>query len=80
MPGNVPGEDMLLNLRTYNGPECGLSIDRDLNASINLKKRVRNSEVSLRGFESGFVIPHTAPPECKTHSRNAVGLTVNACG
>ncbi|MGD1702108.1 RNA-guided endonuclease InsQ/TnpB family protein [Dapis sp. BLCC M229] len=41
-------QDMPLNVRTYDCPECGLSIDRDLNASINL--------------------------------RNAVGLTVNACG
>ncbi|NET15101.1 MAG: IS200/IS605 family element transposase accessory protein TnpB [Okeania sp. SIO1H6] len=41
-------QDMSLGVRTYNCPECGLSIDRDLNASINL--------------------------------RNAVGLTVNACG
>ncbi|NES78206.1 MULTISPECIES: RNA-guided endonuclease TnpB family protein [unclassified Okeania] len=37
-----------LNVRTYDCPDCGISIDRDLNASINL--------------------------------RNAVGLTVNACG
>nr|WP_293087361.1 transposase [Okeania sp. SIO3B5] len=44
---------------------CGLSIDRDLNASINLRKRVLIGEVSS---------------ECKTHSRNAVGLTVDACG
>ncbi|MEM1169777.1 MAG: RNA-guided endonuclease TnpB family protein [Cyanobacteria bacterium P01_H01_bin.35] len=41
-------QDMPLHLRTYDCPECGLSIDRDLNASINL--------------------------------RDAVGLTVNACG
>ncbi len=41
-------QDMPLNLRTYDCPECGLSIDRDLNSSINL--------------------------------RDAVGLTVNACG
>ncbi|NEP71180.1 MULTISPECIES: RNA-guided endonuclease TnpB family protein [Okeania] len=41
-------QDMPLNVRTYDCPECGLSIDRDLNASINL--------------------------------RDAVGLTVNACG
>ncbi|MGD1804776.1 RNA-guided endonuclease InsQ/TnpB family protein [Dapis sp. BLCC M126] len=58
-------QDMPLNLRTYNCPECGLSIDRDLNASINLKKRVLNSEETS---------------ECKTHSRDAVGLIVNACG
>ncbi|NEN90279.1 MAG: transposase [Okeania sp. SIO3H1] len=37
-----------LSLITYDCPSCGLSVDRDLNASINL--------------------------------RNAVGLTVNACG
>ncbi|WP_094672598.1 RNA-guided endonuclease TnpB family protein [Hydrocoleum sp. CS-953] len=41
-------QDMPLNVRTFDCPECGISIDRDLNASINL--------------------------------RNAVGLTVNACG
>lgn len=41
-------QDMPLHLRTYDCPDCGRSIDRDLNASINL--------------------------------RNAVGLTVNACG
>ncbi|NET77526.1 transposase [Okeania hirsuta] len=41
-------QDMPLNIRTYDCPECGLSIERDLNASINL--------------------------------RDAVGLTVNACG
>ncbi|MDY7007443.1 MAG: RNA-guided endonuclease TnpB family protein [Cyanobacteriota bacterium] len=41
-------QDMPLNVRTFDCPECGISIDRDLNASINL--------------------------------RDAVGLTVNACG
>ena len=41
-------QDMPLRLRTYECQSCGISIDRDLNASINL--------------------------------RNAVGLTVNACG
>ncbi|WP_293066750.1 zinc ribbon domain-containing protein [Okeania sp. SIO2B3] len=41
-------QDMPLHLRTYDCKKCGISIDRDLNASINL--------------------------------RNAVGLTVNACG
>ena len=41
-------QDMPLHLRTYDCQSCGISIDRDLNASINL--------------------------------RNAVGLTVDACG
>ncbi|WP_371357563.1 RNA-guided endonuclease InsQ/TnpB family protein [Hydrocoleum sp. CS-953] len=30
-------QDMPLNLRRYDCPDCGLSIDRDLNASINLR-------------------------------------------
>ncbi len=58
-------QDMPLNIRTYDCPECGLSIDRDLNASINLRKRVCNSEETS---------------ECKTHLRSAVSLTVDACG
>ncbi|NEP06466.1 MAG: IS200/IS605 family element transposase accessory protein TnpB, partial [Okeania sp. SIO4D6] len=33
-------QDMPLHLRTYDCPECGLSIDRDLNASINLTDAV----------------------------------------
>ncbi len=33
-------QDMPLHLRTYDCPECGLSIDRDLNASINLRDAV----------------------------------------
>ena len=33
-------QDMLLNLRTYDYPDCGLSIDRDLNASLNLRNAV----------------------------------------
>ncbi|WP_375341329.1 hypothetical protein [Okeania sp. SIO2C2] len=55
---------MPLSLRIYDCPEYGVSIDRDLNASINLKKRGLIGEVS-----SG----------CKTHLIDAVGLTVNAC-
>ncbi len=31
-------KDMLLNLRTYDCPACGISIDRDLNASLNILK------------------------------------------
>ncbi|WP_375340627.1 zinc ribbon domain-containing protein [Okeania sp. SIO3I5] len=33
-------QDMPLNVRTYDCPECGLSMDRDLNASINLRDAV----------------------------------------
>ena len=33
-------QDMPLSLRTYDCPNCGLSIDRDLNASINLRDAV----------------------------------------
>jgi putative transposase len=31
-------KDMLLNLRTYDCPACGISIERDLNASLNILK------------------------------------------
>ncbi|MGB3514755.1 MAG: transposase [Microcoleaceae cyanobacterium] len=66
-------QEMPLNLRTYECGSCGISIDRDLNASINLRKRVLIGEVSV---SSG---PGTGT-ECKTHSTDAVGLTVDACG
>ncbi|WP_293089607.1 zinc ribbon domain-containing protein [Okeania sp. SIO3B5] len=33
-------QDMPLNNRTYDCPDCGISIDRDLNASINLRNAV----------------------------------------
>ncbi|NET16960.1 MAG: IS200/IS605 family element transposase accessory protein TnpB, partial [Okeania sp. SIO1H6] len=33
-------QDMPLKIRTYDCPECGLSIERDLNASINLRNAV----------------------------------------
>ncbi|WP_256386602.1 transposase [Hydrocoleum sp. CS-953] len=36
--GNI--QDMPLNLRTYDCRSCGISIDRDLNASINLRNAV----------------------------------------
>ncbi|NES74073.1 MAG: IS200/IS605 family element transposase accessory protein TnpB [Okeania sp. SIO2D1] len=48
-------QDMPLNLRTYDCPECGISIDRDLFAEHS----VGNASINLR---------------------DAVGLTVNACG
>jgi len=34
--GNI--QDMPLNIREYNCPNCGLHIDRDINASYNIKK------------------------------------------
>ncbi|MDE5085547.1 MAG: zinc ribbon domain-containing protein [Trichodesmium sp. St18_bin1] len=54
-----------LKVRSYDCRECKLSIDRDLNASINLRKGVGNSEVSN---------------DRQTHSGNVVGSRVNACG
>ena len=44
-------QDMPLSLRTYDCPDCGLSIDRDLNASINLRNAVgllRNANANDR--------------------------------
>nr|WP_293106772.1 zinc ribbon domain-containing protein [Okeania sp. SIO2F4] len=42
-------QDMPLSLRTYNCPECGISIDRDLNASINLRIGGRARPVNACG-------------------------------
>ncbi|NEQ75980.1 MAG: transposase [Okeania sp. SIO2C9] len=50
---------MPLNIRNYDCPECGLSMDRDLNASINLTKNSEKSRVLLVGnvvWESDYVI------------------------
>ncbi|AOX04594.1 transposase [Moorena producens PAL-8-15-08-1] len=41
-------QKMTLKIRTYNCPKCGLSLDRDLNAAINLKNAV-GSMVSACG-------------------------------
>ncbi|WP_424100339.1 RNA-guided endonuclease InsQ/TnpB family protein [Moorena producens] len=41
-------QKMPLKIRTYNCPECGLSLDRDLNAAINLRNAV-GSTVSACG-------------------------------
>ncbi|WP_366557609.1 zinc ribbon domain-containing protein [Okeania sp. SIO1I7] len=49
--GGCQVQQMPLNQRTYDCPEFGLSIDRDLNASINLKKRVLIGEVSYGAFK-----------------------------
>nr|WP_293093318.1 zinc ribbon domain-containing protein [Okeania sp. SIO2F4] len=59
-------QDMPLSLRTYDCSDCGLSIDRDLNASINLRKRVLIGEVSISCGNASRI-------ECKTHSTDAVG-------
>jgi putative transposase len=42
-------EKLLLNERIFNCENCGLSIDRDLNASLNLEKQAVSSTVSACG-------------------------------
>ncbi|WP_375340000.1 zinc ribbon domain-containing protein [Okeania sp. KiyG1] len=45
--GKVPKE---LNIRTHSCPHCGIVIDRDLNAAINIKNRaVGHSVLKARG-------------------------------
>ena len=41
-------QKILLNARTYECPECGMKMDRDLNAAINIRN------FALRDFESSF--------------------------
>ncbi|SKA67588.1 Putative transposase DNA-binding domain-containing protein, partial [Succinivibrio dextrinosolvens DSM 3072] len=35
-------KDLTLRDRVYECPECGLTIDRDLNAAINLRQQIKN--------------------------------------
>ncbi len=47
--GNIM--DMPLSIREYNCNRCGLQLDRDINASINILKRAR--EGHSRGYAQG---------------------------
>ena len=35
-------KDLTLRDRVYECPECGLTLDRDLNAAINLRQQIKN--------------------------------------
>jgi putative transposase len=64
-----------LGARTYQCEHCGLSIDRDLNAAINLAKL---AETMVDGSWPGDPKRAVAPPRrtenpCKTRPRRAVG-------
>ncbi len=48
-------KELKLSDRTYNCSECGLSIDRDLNASINIKKTCRLG-INLCGADSSTLV------------------------
>jgi putative transposase len=59
-------KDMPLNLRTYNCPACGRSIERDLNASIN----ILNWEPSAaRGIAYGSWDSRLPPLRCAQQRR-----------
>ncbi|WP_367267819.1 zinc ribbon domain-containing protein [Okeania sp. SIO2C9] len=65
--GKVPKE---LNIRTHSCPHCGIVIDRDLNAAINIKNRAvghsvlkaRACPTGYRGYETRS--PHYSVSEC----------------
>ena len=48
-------ETLSLSERVFNCPDCGFSLDRDLNAAINLKNVAVSSTVSACGLESADV-------------------------
>lgn len=58
---------LLLNERTYHCEHCGLSIDRDLNAAINLRNLAGGSSVSACGPEGSGSVASVA-------ERNHVGM------
>ena len=53
--GCLPTKKITLNVRTYKCEHCGLVLDRDLNAAINILQ-FANSELATAGHaESGFI-------------------------
>ena len=48
-------ESLPLKQRTFHCPDCGLTIDRDLNAAINLSKLIGLDEPNLRAVDKGVV-------------------------
>lgn len=71
-------QKMLLDIRTYKCPECGQVIDRDLNATINIRNFairniLRNTEGTsgINACGDGSADKHNASCVCET----AVGET-----
>ena len=64
---------MTLNKRTYNCPECGMSIDRDINAALNirnfaLRDILKNTDgrSEINAFGDGSSGKHDASRACET--------------
>ena len=64
---------MTLDKRTYNCPECGMSIDRDINAALNirnfaLRDILKNTDgrSGINAFGDGSSGKHDASRACKT--------------
>ena len=66
-------QKMTLNKRTYNCPECGMSIDRDINAALNirnfaLRDILKNTDgrSEINAFGDGSSGKHDASRACET--------------
>ena len=64
---------MTLNKRTYNCPECGMSIDRDINAALNirnfaLRDILKNTDgrSGINAFGDGSSGKHDVNRTCET--------------
>jgi putative transposase len=58
-------EDLTLSDRTFHGEQCGLLLDRDLNAAINLEKQAGSSSDSRNAQCEPLALARGANLECK---------------
>jgi len=66
-------QDMPLNKRIFNCPDCGISIDRDLNASINIKMIGLNKILNKSYFDT---VGHTGINTCGEEGSGLNGSTI----
>lgn len=70
-------KDLTLKERVYECPECGFTIDRDLNAAINLRQQIKNvgaasselKPVELTALLSDLVVNGIATSSCEAGIR-----------
>ena len=66
-------QKMPLDVRTYECPECGMNMDRDLNAAINIRN------FALRDLKSSGNEATTGTVECNAHGDESSGMYDASC-